>query len=80
MEEVQDCETEKIECKKTMVIFGDNGAMLVPKVVRKLDQSNIKLEKLVVSPPSLDDVFLKFTGRKLRVESSGPSRKRRWGS
>lgn len=43
-----------------------NGAQALPKVMRLLDQEKINLESVVLSAPTLDDVFLKKTGYSLR--------------
>ena len=40
-----------------------SGAGLLPKVIRELDGAGIELEDLGLRKPTLDDVFLKLTGR-----------------
>lgn len=72
VKEVQECEIEMIDCNKVLIIFGDSGGILVPQIVRALDSLNFNIDHLTLSPPSLDDVFLKFTGRKLKVEEVKP--------
>jgi ABC-2 type transport system ATP-binding protein len=72
VKEVQECEIEMIDCNKVLIIFGDNGGILVPQIVRALDSLSFNIDHLMLSPPSLDDVFLKFTGRKLKVEEVKP--------
>ncbi len=42
-----------------------DGASRVPSIVRDLQQRGIEPERLTITPPSLDDVFLEFTGRHL---------------
>jgi len=37
-------------------------------VVRNLDSSGVHLARLELAEPSLDDVFLRHTGGRLRVE------------
>jgi ABC-2 type transport system ATP-binding protein len=76
VKEVQECEIEMIDCNKVLIIFGDNGGILVPQIVRALDSLNLAIDHLTLSPPSLDDVFLKFTGRKLKVEEVKPPTRR----
>lgn len=39
------------------------GAGLLPKVIREIDAAGIELEDLGLRKPTLDDVFLKLTGR-----------------
>lgn len=76
VKEVQECEVEKVDCTKELVIFGENGGMLVPQIVREIDGLGLNIDQLTLSPPSLDDVFLKFTGRKLKVEEVKPPSRR----
>jgi hypothetical protein len=44
-----------------------NGSAMVAKVVRALDEADISLEQLTLSVPTLDEVFLKLTGKTLNV-------------
>jgi ABC-2 type transport system ATP-binding protein len=49
-----------------------DGAAFIPKVVRELE---VQVASASVRQPTLDDVFLKMTGRKIRdVEASGSER------
>lgn len=48
----------------------DRGASVLPQILRLLDQANIQFETIQMSIPSLNDVFLKKTGRFLREEVS----------
>jgi ABC-2 type transport system ATP-binding protein len=47
----------------------DDGAAFVPRLVRELD---VPVTTVSVSRPSLDDVFLKLTGRAIREEDADP--------
>lgn len=47
-------------------IHVDKGASALPQILRLLDQANIAFETIHLSVPSLNDVFLKKTGRSLR--------------
>jgi len=47
-------------------LFVDRGELALPQILRLLDQENIQLETIQMSVPSLNDVFLKKTGRQLR--------------
>jgi hypothetical protein len=44
-----------------------NGAEMIAKIVRTLDDARIPLEQLNLSVPTLDEVFLKLTGKTLNV-------------
>jgi len=59
-----------------LTVYAKNGGFLVPDIVRAFDQANIRLSSIGVSSPTLDDVFLKHTGKRIRVEevSSANSR------
>ena len=50
-------------------LYVDRGASALPHVLRLLDQAQIPFETIQISFPSLNDVFLKKTGRLLREES-----------
>lgn len=62
-----------------LVIYADDGSSLIPTVVRALDGAQVEIANLAFSPPSLDDVFLRHTGKKMRVEEVRPPTFR-WGS
>lgn len=47
----------------------DSGSA-VPDLIRLLQENNISVANVSLSSPSLDDVFLKYTGRKIRVDES----------
>lgn len=55
-----------------LVVYADDGSTLIPAVVRELDRAKVEIANLVFSPPSLDDVFLRHTGKKMRVEEVRP--------
>ena len=44
-----------------------NGSALITQVVRALDGAGIDVEQLNLSVPTLDEVFLKLTGKTLNV-------------
>ena len=41
---------------------------MVPEIVRALDSAQVSISSINVSTPTLDDVFLKHTGRRIRTE------------
>jgi len=49
-------------------VFTKQAGMLVADIVRAFDSSDIHLESVTFSSPTLDDVFLKHTGRRIRTE------------
>ncbi len=51
-----------------LTVYAKNGGAFVPDLVRAFDKTMIKLISINLSMPSLDDVFLKHTGKRIRVE------------
>jgi len=51
-----------------LTIYAKDGGYFIPDLVRAFDKSNIKLVSINLSSPTLDDVFLKHTGKRIRVE------------
>jgi ABC-2 type transport system ATP-binding protein len=44
------------------------GERMMPELLRSLDARNMQAQSVTLSRPSLDDVFLKYTGRSLRED------------
>ncbi len=56
-------------------MFLPDGASRLADVVRGLDAADVAMSRLETAQPSLDDVFLRFTGERMRVdEVKAPSR------
>ncbi len=51
-----------------LVVYAKNGGYMVPEIVRAFDSAQIHLASIGVSSPTLDDVFLKHTGHRIRAE------------
>jgi ABC-2 type transport system ATP-binding protein len=49
-------------------LYVDQGDVAVPNLIRVLDGAGLRAQSLTLSRPSLDDVFLRQTGRSLREE------------
>ncbi|WP_433652756.1 ATP-binding cassette domain-containing protein [Micromonospora zamorensis] len=47
-------------------LYVDEGATVIPQVLRRLDHAGLELRSIELHRPSLDDVFLTKTGRSLR--------------
>jgi ABC-2 type transport system ATP-binding protein len=47
-------------------VYVDGGEQAMPGILRLLDSSGMELQTIALSRPSLDDVFLRKTGRSLR--------------
>jgi len=57
--------TDSEEC---INVYAQNAASLIADIVRALDSTDIRLTSVTFSQPSLDDVFIKHTGRRIRAE------------
>lgn len=63
------------EYDEAIAIYTQGGSSIVPQVVRALDGAGVAVSQLTLAGPSLEDVFLKHTGRKMRAEEvKTPSR------
>ena len=60
--------TEIIDSEECLTVFAKNAGPLIADIVRALDSSDIRLASVTFSSPSLDDVFIKHTGRRIRAE------------
>ena len=60
--------TNTLENDDGLILHTKNAEHIVLSVVRAFDSSNIPLASVKFSSPSLDDVFLQQTGRRMRLE------------
>ncbi len=67
-----------------LAVYVDSGESAVPVIMNLLASEGVEVKALSVSSPTLDDVFLKYTGRTMRDEEGTASTymqmKRRRGS
>jgi ABC-2 type transport system ATP-binding protein len=47
-----------------------NASSAIPELLRRLDGNGLPIAGLQMSQPSLDDVFMKYTGRRIREEAA----------
>ncbi|HEX4034463.1 MAG TPA: ATP-binding cassette domain-containing protein [Solirubrobacteraceae bacterium] len=52
-------------------LYVEDGGEALPQLLRSLDQAGIELRSMSLSEPTLDDVFLRQTGRSLRDTGEG---------
>ncbi len=57
-----------LESDSGLTLYAKNAGFIVPDIVRALDENAIRLSAINLSGPTLDDVFLKHTGRRIRPE------------
>jgi ABC-2 type transport system ATP-binding protein len=60
--------TKIVDSEECINVYAQNAASLIADIVRALDSTDIRLTSVTFSQPSLDDVFIKHTGRRIRVE------------
>ena len=70
---------EIIDSEECINVYAQDAAGLIADIVRALDSSDIRITSVTFSQPSLDDVFTKHTGRKIRVEAPVKAPARMWG-
>jgi ABC-2 type transport system ATP-binding protein len=56
-----------------LALYVEDGASSIPEVVRRLERERIRAAAISVAQPTLDDVFLKATGRRLEGEDAEQS-------
>ena len=54
-----------------LALYLEDGAGSIAEIVRRLDRDQIRVGAITVSRPSLDDVFLSATGRRLEGADRG---------
>jgi len=65
---IQSCFTIRPEIKDdSLYLYAENGENFVPKLFRAL--RNLEITSVNVRKPTLNDVFLKLTGREIREET-----------
>jgi ABC-2 type transport system ATP-binding protein len=60
--------TEIVDSEECINVYAQNASSLIADIVRALDSTDIRLTSVTFSQPSLDDVFVKHTGRRIRAE------------
>ena len=63
--------SEVNDSDRGFVVHTKNGDEIIADIVTSLDRSNIRPASLNMSSPTLDDVFLHQTGRRIRPEELG---------
>ena len=60
-----------IESNGGVVAYAKNAGEVIPDVVLSLNHAGIRPSTLSISTPTLDDIFLKQTGRRIRADELG---------
>jgi ABC-2 type transport system ATP-binding protein len=56
-----------------LAVYVDKGESAVPTIMRILARQSIEVKTISLARPSLDDVFLKYTGRTIRPQEGTPT-------
>jgi len=59
-----------------LTIFTSNGTEVIPKIFQISSELEIKINSISLTQPTLDDVFISYTGHEIRDDDSGFNRKR----
>ncbi len=51
-------------------VVADEGDKIIPQIIRCADKAGIKIDSVMLKRPSLEDVFIHYTGRSLRHEEA----------
>ena len=66
---IQKIQVEKIQTLNNSVHLNiKEGEKMMPELLRSLEAKNLQAQSVTLARPSLDDVFLKYTGRSLRED------------
>lgn len=52
-----------------LVVTASDGGRALPRIVRALDDAQIYVDEMTLSTATLDDVFLKYTGERIREDA-----------
>lgn len=59
-----------------LTLFASNGTEVIPKIFQISSELKIKITSISLTEPTLDDVFISYTGHEIRDDDSGFNRKR----
>ncbi len=76
-------EIKKIESVKKinkdgskLILFASNGTEVIPKIFQISSKLDVKIISISLTQPTLDDVFISYTGHEIRDDDSGFNRRR----
>jgi len=59
-----------------LTLFASKGTEVIPKIFQISSDLNIKITSISLTQPTLDDVFISYTGHEIRDDDSGFNQKR----
>jgi ABC-2 type transport system ATP-binding protein len=68
-----------MDSEECITVYAKNAGLLIADIVRALDSSDIRISSVTFSSPSLDDVFMKHTGKRIRTEELVKAPSAMWG-
>ena len=60
-----------------MIVQSSNSTLVIPKIFQISTEIGINIDSFVLNKPTLDDVFISYTGHNLRDETNGKFNKRK---
>jgi len=60
-----------------IIIQSSNSTQIIPKIFQISSEIGINIDSFVLNKPTLDDVFISYTGRNLRDDTNGKFNKRK---
>ena len=60
--------TNVLDSEECITVYAKNAGSIMAEIVRSFDKNEIKLSSVSFSLPTLDDIFLQHTGRRIRAE------------
>ena len=56
-----------------LAVYVNDGSSAIPGIMQILSGQGIEIKTISMARPSLDDVFLKYTGRTIRAQEGTPT-------
>jgi ABC-2 type transport system ATP-binding protein len=60
--------TNVIDSDGGLTVYAKNAGFIIADIVRAFDNNSVRLSSVSFSSPTLDDIFLQHTGRRIRPE------------
>ena len=64
------------ENRPKITLFASNGSEVIPKIFHLSSELSVKIVSISLTRPTLDDVFISYTGHEIKGDDSGFNRKR----
>ena len=64
------------EDQNKIILFASKGTEVIPKIFQIASDLNLKINSISLTQPTLDDVFLSYTGHEIRDDEGGFNRRR----